>query len=180
MPEGRTRVTLHELAERFWARVERRGPDECWPWKGYRSPRATRRLEYGIFTYAKSKRVRAHRLAFELSKGPIPAGQCVCHSCDVPWCCNPAHLWLGTVADNNLDRHIKGRTVLRGKSPRLAGEAHPAAKITAQDASAIRADARSVRVIARDFGLSPSTVSRIKRGLAWRQRAVIAQQEDGR
>lgn len=56
--------------------------------------------------------VKAHRLAYELAHGPIPPGLVVMHTCDHPPCCRIEHLRLGTVAENNADRHAKGRTVL--------------------------------------------------------------------
>ena len=66
------------------------------------------------------KMAGAHRVAWMLANGPVPEGMCVCHSCDVPRCVNPAHLWLGTVADNNADRDRKGRGRL--PDPHLGAE----------------------------------------------------------
>ena len=54
----------------------------------------------------------AHQIAWELTYGPVPPGLHVLHRCDVPPCINPGHLWLGTNADNQRDRHLKGRTKL--------------------------------------------------------------------
>jgi hypothetical protein len=71
----------------------------CQEWQGQRNPDG-----YGWF-----KERQTHRLAFERANGPIPPGLLVCHSCDNPPCCNPDHLWLGTVADNTRDMLAKGR-----------------------------------------------------------------------
>jgi HNH endonuclease len=75
----------------------------CWEWSGARD-------RYG---YGKLRRDtvywKAHRLAWTLEHGPIPDGMYVCHHCDNPPCVNPAHLFLGTSRDNQLDRVAKGR-----------------------------------------------------------------------
>lgn len=83
----------------FWAKVDRRGPDECWEW-------TTGRERYG---YGHSVLGTASRVAWELTNGPIPDGQRVLHSCDNPPCCNPRHLFLGTQLDNVRDMMAKGR-----------------------------------------------------------------------
>jgi len=100
---------------RFWKYVERSGPipshmphlGQCWIWTGLKFSTG-----YGRFAianeYGKTVRRLAHRVAFELSKHE-PGNLCVLHSCDTPLCCNPDHLFLGTVADNARDCNMKGR-----------------------------------------------------------------------
>lgn len=87
--------------EKFWARVAR--SDGCWLWTGGTGPRG-----YGVVRY-QGAAFRAHRLAWILTHGPIPEGLFVCHHCDNPPCCNPAHLFLGTGADNMRDMANKRR-----------------------------------------------------------------------
>ena len=98
------------LEERFWTKVERRADGECWPW--------TARCDdagYGSFKVAR-RLVKAHRIAWELTHGMIGDGLHVCHHCDNPPCCNPAHLFVGTRSDNMRDMAAKGRK--RGGWPR--------------------------------------------------------------
>lgn len=71
--------------DRFWAQVDRGGPDGCWVWMGYR------RGNYGQVTF-KDRKWRAHRLAYELLVGPIPEGYHIHHKCRNPVCVNPDHL----------------------------------------------------------------------------------------
>ncbi len=93
------------VAERFWPKVDRRGPDECWEWKAARQAEG-----YGkMFTTNRCRPERAHRVSWVLHHGPIPDGMFVLHRCDNPPCVNPAHLFLGTNLDNIEDMGRKGR-----------------------------------------------------------------------
>ena len=105
----------HELTpeQRFWRYVDRRSPDECWPWMAGRT--SSDGNGYGVsyaFSRGAGKRGRenhAHRIALSLNLGrPITPGAHVLHSCDNKWCCNPAHLREGTHAENMRDNKIRG------------------------------------------------------------------------
>lgn len=130
----------------------------CWLWDGRLTDRG-----YG----ASGRRGKAHRRAWEIFRGPIPSGQCVCHACDVRPCVNPAHLFLGTHADNNRDAARKGRTV----NPR--GELHGRSKLTAEQVAAIRSEYRpgvrglGFKALGGRYGVSHTTVERIVAGRLW-------------
>lgn len=176
--ESSRKSELADLIERvaaatggFQSKVDRRGPDDCWPWMGYRRPSGPSHLPYGVWRYAKTKVVKAHRAAWMAHHGrEAPAGALVCHTCDNPPCCNPAHLFLGTAADNNRDRDSKGRHGRRSteEGVRFArGEAHGGAKLSVREVEAIRADPRALGPISEAYGVSTSTISRIRRGKRW-------------
>jgi hypothetical protein len=93
-----------KLRNNFWAKVDK--TDSCWNWTA-----AKKQLGYGLFKVGR-KTVLAHRLAYQWQYGEIPDGLFCCHTCDNPACVNPAHIFLGTAADNNADRDRKGRLVI--------------------------------------------------------------------
>jgi hypothetical protein len=105
------------LTDRFWAKVDVRGPDECWPWK----KGLINKDKYGKIT-DNYKTKLCHRVAWELTNGPISDGIKVLHKCDFKPCCNPNHLFQGTSKDNTQDMIIKGRQ--RGQFK----EGHPRVK----------------------------------------------------
>jgi hypothetical protein len=104
--KGSQPTTLSALAARFWAKVDRRSDNECWPWLGDLGTRG-----YGQIN-VDGKNVGAHRIAHWLATGEEIVGFIVRHFvCDNPPCCNPAHLKRGTQKDNVQDAIRKGRHV---------------------------------------------------------------------
>jgi hypothetical protein len=93
-----------KLEELIWDSLDTAGGDtrRCWEWRGARS------RGYGVLVID-GRTKGAHRVVYELLVGPIPEGMYVCHHCDNPPCCNPAHLFLGTAEDNTDDMVSKGR-----------------------------------------------------------------------
>jgi hypothetical protein len=93
-----------DVKARFWAKVEKRGPDDCWEWQGTRN-----RKGYGRFQYSHLRRTATH-VAVELATcEAFPEGKLACHRCDNPPCVNPAHLFVGTMRENTIDSIKKGR-----------------------------------------------------------------------
>jgi hypothetical protein len=118
------------LEERFWSKVDVCGPDECWEWTAYRLPAG-----YGTFGRPTTT---THRIAWQLTNGPIPEGMFVCHKCDNPPCVNPAHLFVGTQQDNLRDMWSKGRA----EATRQAGKRNMVAALAALTAEQRRANGR--------------------------------------
>lgn len=96
---GSTELPPRDEVQEFWKRVAIGPDDECWEWKGDRSAKG-----YGRFNLGRRGAVAtASRYAWTLTNGPIPDGLLVRHTCDNPPCCNPAHLLIGTAAENSAD-----------------------------------------------------------------------------
>ena len=106
------------IADRFWPKVTK--GEGCWEWTGCRLP-----FGYGLIGDPRRRNgvARAHVIAYELTNGSVPRGLCVLHRCDNPPCVNPAHLFLGTRADNNRDMVRKKRQVNSRKT--ACPKAHP-------------------------------------------------------
>lgn len=102
----------HKTAADFWARVDTSDPVGCWRWTGA----INWRTGYGAVRWL-AKVVSAHRLAYQLTIGAIPPGLLVMHTCDERECCNPAHLRLGTYANNHADMVAKERRFRMANAP---------------------------------------------------------------
>lgn len=145
-------------AERFWARVKIGRPDECWPWQGSRKHTG---LPYGKFKVASYKTVTASRCAYALGTGQEPGEAAVLHSCDNPPCCNPGHLYAGTIKDNSKDmvergRWRTGRKVIKRLKP---GEV--------EEIRELLAAGLTNTAIGKRYGVSRSTIANIRTGASW-------------
>jgi len=142
-----SKAKLLALPERFWAKADKSG--DCWLWTGYTQPNG-----YGRAANGYHQSVLAHRLAYQLTYGPIPKRMLVCHNCDVRNCVRPEHLFLGSSTDNNRDASRKRHTA--------SGEQHWNAKLTDAQVMALRERYRCgerASALARAFGISRSSVS---------------------
>jgi hypothetical protein len=145
------------LDERFWPKVDKRTPDECWEWKGSRNGRG-----YGKFGVQGHSRY-AHRISYEISNGPIPEGMLVCHTCDNPSCVNPSHLFPGTPLLNVHDMVQKGRH----RRANFEGKRRPNSKFTDEQVIEMRRryrDGVSQASMAREFGVRKNTINSIITG----------------
>lgn len=147
--------------QRFWSKVDRRGPDDCWEWQACRN-----RDGYGLFMLQHPEKAeRAHRVSYGLHTGAIPDRVVVRHKCDNPACCNPAHLELGTQAQNVQDMVSRGRQ----KGP--SSERSRSTKLTAEQVDQIRRAKGTIKELGTQYGVHFSTIARIRRGDTWRATA---------
>lgn len=154
----------------FWSHLDKSGA--CWLW-----PRAVNNHGYGVLQVQKRLHL-AHRFAWSLVAGPIPSGMNVCHRCDVPRCCRPDHLFLGSHAENMRDMARKGRSAagerngLRrhpDRAPR--GERQGGAKLTAPLVQEIRqryASGEAVAALATVYAVGNRTVWNVIERKTWR------------
>src|SRR6478735_525402 len=134
----------------------------CWLWTG-----GWEAFGYGCIRKGPDKKhLLAHRVSYELHKGPIPEGLWVCHKCDIPQCVNPDHLFLGTPRENALDMHQKGRAA-DNKLHAARGDDKFNSKLTDADVKDILVSAASTKSLARKYKVVPSTISRIRKGIGW-------------
>jgi len=149
---------LVPIERRFWGKVEK--GDGCWLWNGSKDVRGYGRIGAGG---GGSAPLLAHRVAWELTRGPIPDRLVVCHRCDNPSCVNPDHLFLGSHKTNTQD------AVQKGRMPR--GERHYKAKLNEAAVLEIRRMGdRNVSMthIGRIFGVDPETARDVVKRRKWK------------
>lgn len=150
---------------RFWAKVDKSaGPDGCWLWTACKFHDG-----YGQFHGAK-RTLKSHRVAWMLANGQIKRGICVCHRCDNPACCNPAHLFLGTHMANMIDRDLKQRG-----NPRV-GVLNGRAKLTESDVlymrKAYHLGDESIASLAKKYHMGTTAIKYTLNGRAWKHLPV--------
>jgi hypothetical protein len=158
-PEKIAALLTPERVEAFWAKAKKLGADQCWLWTGTISPSRG----YGATHLPGGFNMAAHRVAWMIRNGVIPADMHVLHECDVRICVNPAHLKLGTNADNMADRDSKLRMP--------HGERCGAVKLTPDQVRAIRAAAGTNKEIGERFGVHHAHVSKIRLRQKWQHLA---------
>ena len=157
-------MSNHDKA-RFWDKVDRRGPDECWPWTA-----AISKNGYGSFGL-NGGRLTSSRVAYGLGWWKDPGDEMVLHKCDNRRCCNPDHLYLGDVKQNARDMMERGRH----KTVPQNGERNGNAKLTSAAVEEIRgqiAAGDNNKVIAARFGVTHQMISKIRRGHFWKGDSV--------
>jgi hypothetical protein len=153
------RTWQQDIPARFWEKVNK--GESCWLWTA-----SVNSGGYGTFRFHGKTRL-APVVAWELTYGPVPAERYICHRCDTPRCVNPAHLWLGTLADNNADMVAKGRSPVIGKK----GSANINARLSDAEIHDIKSRPHSgwghSARLAAEFGVSPATIGHILTGRSW-------------
>ena len=136
---------------RFWAKVSPEPNSGCWLWDG------------GWWKgYGTIDRRLATHVALEMHGRPRPKGMQACHTCDVPACVNPDHLYWGTGRNNRADMFMRGRDNLP------LGSNHGNAKLTEDDVRLIRASDQLHRLLATQFGVSRQVIGRVKSRDIWK------------
>lgn len=155
MPRG-SRLTPKEREEILWLNAT---PTDlgCWEWRGAKNK--------GYGTYRWLGEQTAPRVAWKCARTDITSEICVCHHCDNPGCINPDHLFLGTIADNNHDRHNKGRT--KGPDPWNSRTALITPEIVLKIRRLRSESSLSYSQIGSVVGCSKITVRNVVKGYSW-------------
>lgn len=148
------------VEDRFWSKVDRRGPDDCWEWQA-----GSFEEGYGAFMF-RGTLWKASRVAWTLTHGDIPNDLWVLHECDNPPCCNPAHLFLGTHIDNVADMVSKNRVCRTSGSDRWVSKLDEPTIIGIRQRYA--AGGVTQQELADEFGVSFQNISMIVLRKTWK------------
>lgn len=156
------------LEERLWRRVDKTpglGPNgDCWEWRGYVHPTGYGQIG---FDTKPGNNINTNRAAYLVSKGEIPDGLWVLHTCDNRLCCNPEHLWLGTPKENTQDMIAKGRR--RPASDVWRGEDITLSKLTEEMVRAMRAEPpMTFKALGEKYGVSAGTANKVILRQTWK------------
>lgn len=151
------------VKEKFEAKYTPEPNSGCWLWIG-----AIAASGYGTLSIG-GRPAYAHRLSWQLYRGPIPSGYAICHKCDIRTCVNPDHLFPGTLTDNNRDMCRKGRHwSVVNRSSSLKGVEQAGAKLTDEDVLVIRRSGLSYRALGRQFGVSHTLIRHVVSRRNWK------------
>lgn len=140
------------MEQRFWNKIDRRGDDDCWEWL------AAKTDGYGMY-----RKTSAHRFMWKLTHGEIPKGRVVRHKCRGK-CVNPAHLELGTYAENEADK-VRDGTSNRGSNQHLSVLTETQVRDIKR--RLVDYERGMLTMLAAEYGVARVTISHIKRGDSW-------------
>lgn len=149
---------------RFWSKVDKKAPNECWVWKGSFKENGYPQLGVGSITNGTRTMRMAHRLSWLIHFGEVPPKQFVLHHCDNPKCVNPNHLYLGNNADNMRDAANRNRI--------CNGTRHSFAKLNPAKVRRIRklfSKGKNCHQIAKSLGVASATIQQVIEGQTWRR-----------
>lgn len=152
--------------DRFWEKIQK--SDDCWIWTSGKDLDG-----YGLFQLESRRTVRAHRLMYQITEGPIPDGNVIMHSCDNPPCVNPGHLAAVHELVNIADRDTKGRTSQKSR--------HYAAKVSQEQVDQLRQRVFAGEKIYRihsEYGISYSQAKSIAAGRTWKPTGLSGAAQD--
>lgn len=167
-----TAIFEDSFIERFWSKVDTSGEDQCWNWKASVMVKRGGYGQVSLKTEGHQRLLKAHRVAYALANPKSNMVGLVCHKCNNPLCCNPSHLYLGTPLDNASDM----RKAEHGVHMVFHGEDNPKSKLTWDDVLNIRESTATGRYLAALYKVSPTTISKIRRGLVWREKGSTSKQ----
>lgn len=157
MPTGIYIRNKQDPRIRFWSKVNKLEPNECWPWTGFVNEHG-----YGKFAF-NGRAIHAHQFSMYLKLGvPVKKGLCCLHSCDNRICVNPNHLSVGTHYDNVQDR------VNRNRSRNCKGESHGRSKLKKEQVLEIRKSPLTAHELSSIYGVKHCTIWKIKKLRIWK------------
>lgn len=153
-----------DVAQRFtknteanlWAKIDKKGPDECWHWTAFKNDQGYGKLSVG------NRPVKATHLVLIFTGSPRPEypNNCALHSCDTPSCCNPAHLRWGSKSENYWEAVDRGLLIQNKKSEKMG-------RLTAENVAGIKLSDKSAATLSRELNIPYMTVYNVKRGCNW-------------
>ena len=166
---------MDRLPERIQNKILPEPNSGCWLWTASASLHG-----YGKTSFD-GRPQQAHRIVFMCLRGPIPDGAFICHTCDNPSCVNPDHLYVGDAKTNVRDmmererhwmhtdpeRHRENARQVGLRNNWHRGANNPKAKLTTEQAAAIRASKEPTRFLVARYGVSRTTIQRIRQGTLW-------------
>lgn len=156
----KNKENVFKWQDRFHKTVDKQGGNKCWIWLGSKDKDG-----YGRFYTKLLNTSRAHKVSYILHFGNVKNGMIICHTCDIPSCVNPKHLYSGTPNDNAQDK------INRGRDLNTRGAKHHNAKLNDNTVKRLKErmkNGESCSMIARELEMNQSSINAIKNSKTWK------------